>query len=186
PGALDEKVHELHRQLIEYVAESDDTLMEKCFDKGILAEEELRAGLHKAIQNQVFVPLFAVSAETNVGVGRLMDFIAKYGSSPLDRAEVPARDASGVAGSVPLSQPEPVVFIFKTMNEPGVGELSLFRVYSGSVKTGDELRNTSRDISERLGQLYILNGHDRTPVTTLRAGDLGAAVELRATHRGDT
>jgi elongation factor G len=185
-GALAERVQQLHRELIEYVAESDDTLMEKFFEKGILAEEEFRAGLHKAIQNQVFVPLFAVSAETNVGVARMMDFIAKYGSSPLDRAEVPARDPSGVTGSVPLSQPEPVVFIFKTMNEPGVGELSLFRVYSGSVKSGDELVNTSRDISERLGQLYVLNGRDRTPVPFLRAGDLGAVVKLRATHTGDT
>jgi elongation factor G len=185
-GALTERVQQLHRDLIEYVAESDDTLMERFFERGMLAEEELRAGLHKAIQNQVFIPLFATSAETNVGVARLMDFIAKYGSSPLDRAEVPARDASGVTGSVPLSQPEPVVFIFKTMNEPGVGELSLFRVYSGTVKTGDELVNTSRDVTERLGQLYLLNGHDRTPVTQLHAGDLGAVVKLRATHTGDT
>jgi elongation factor G len=185
-GALAERVHQLHKELIEYVAESDDSLMERFFEKGILAEDELRAGLHKAIQNQVFVPLFATSAETNVGVSRLMDFIAKYGSSPLDRAEVPARDASGVAGSVPLSQPEPVVFIFKTMNEPGVGELSLFRVYSGSVKSGDELLNSARDVTERLGQIYVLNGHDRTPVPALRAGDLGAVVKLRATHTGDT
>src|SRR5207248_11730280 len=139
-----------------------------------------------AIQNQVFVPLFAISAETNVGVARLMDFIAKYGSSPLDRAEVPARDASGLPGSVPLSQPEPVVYIFKTMNEPGVGELSLFRVYSGSVKTGDELRNTVRQTTERLGQIYVLNGHDRTPAAVLKAGDLGAVVKLRDTHTGDT
>src|ERR1035437_6977026 len=87
PGPLAEKVEQLHRQLIEYVAESDDKLMEMFFEKGILAEEEFRAGLHKAIQNQVFVPLFAVSAETNVGVARLMDFIAKYGSSPMDRSE---------------------------------------------------------------------------------------------------
>jgi elongation factor G len=185
-GALAERVQQLHRELIEYVAESDDSLMERFFEKGILAEEELRAGLHKAIQNQVFVPLFAVSAETNVGVGRLMDFIAKYGSSPLDRAEVPARDASGVAGSVPLSQPEPVVFIFKTMNEPGVGELSLFRVYSGTVRAGDELLNPARDTTERLGQLYVLNGHERTPVPQLHAGDLGAVVKLRSTHTGDT
>ncbi|WP_414661923.1 elongation factor G [Horticoccus sp. 23ND18S-11] len=185
-GALAERVSQQHRELIEYVAESDDGLMERFFERGILAEEEFRAGLHKAVQNQVLVPLFAVSAETNVGVARLMDFIAKYGSSPLDRAEVPARDASGVAGSVPLSQPEPVVFIFKTMNEPGVGELSLFRVYSGTVKSGDELLNTSRDVTERLGQIYVLNGHDRTPVTHLNAGDLGAVVKLRSTHTGDT
>lgn len=185
-GALTERVQQLHRELIEYVAESDDSLMERFFERGMLAEEDLRAGLHKAIQNQVFIPLFATSAETNVGIGRLMDFIAKYGSSPLDRAEVPARDASGVPGSVPLSQPEPVVFIFKTMNEPGVGELSLFRVYSGTIKSGDELLNTSRDVTERLGQLYVLNGHDRTPVPQLHAGDIGAVVKLRATHTGDT
>ena len=185
-GALAERVQQMHRELIEYVAESDDTLMERFFEKGALAEEELRAGLHKAVQNQVFVPLFAVSAETNVGVTRLMDFIAKYGSSPLDRAEVPAKDASGLPGSVPLSQPEPVVYIFKTMNEPGVGELSLFRVFSGTIHSGDELRNTVRSTTERLGQLYVLNGHDRTPVPQLHAGDLGAVVKLRETHTGDT
>jgi elongation factor G len=185
-GEHDALVHDLHRQLIEFVAESDDTLMEKFFEKGILAEGEFRAGLHQAIQKQTFVPLFAVSAETNVGVARLMDFIAKYGSAPTDRAEVPARDASGLPGSVPLSQPEPVMYIFKTMNEPGVGELSLFRLYSGTVRTGEELRNSARDVSERLGQIYLLNGHDRTPVQALHAGDLGAVVKLRATHTGDT
>ncbi len=186
PGALAERVQQLHRELIEYVAESDDSLMEKFFEKGILAEDEFRAGLHHAVQNQVFVPLFAVSAETNVGVARLMDFIAKYGSSPLDRAEVPAKDASGLPGSVQLSQPEPVVYIFKTMNEPGVGELSLFRLFSGTLKSGDELKNTTRGVSERVGQLYVLNGRDRTPVPQLHAGDLGAVVKLRDTHTGDT
>jgi elongation factor G len=185
-GALAEHVQKLHRELIEYVAESDDSLMEKFFEKGALAEEEFRAGLHQTIQKQVFVPLFAVSAETNVGIARLMDFMAKYGSSPLDRAEVPAKDASGLPGSVQLSQPEPVVYIFKTMNEPGVGELSLFRVFSGKLRTGDELRNTTRDASERLGQLYVLNGRERVPVTQLNAGDLGAVVKLRDTHTGDT
>lgn len=186
PAALAEKVQQLHRELIEFVAESDDSLMERFFEKGILAEEEFRAGLHKTVQNQVFVPLFAVSAETNVGVARLMDFMAKYGSSPLDRAEVPAKDASGLTGSVQLTQPEPVVYIFKTMNEPGVGELSLFRLFSGTLRSGDELKNTSRDVPERVGQLYVLNGHERTPVPQLRAGDIGAVVKLRDTHTGDT
>ncbi len=185
-GALTERVQQLHRELIEYVAESDDTLMEKFFEKGQLTEEELRAGLHKAEQNQVFVPLFPVSAETNVGVTRLMDFIAKYGSSPLDRAKVPATDASGLPGDVNLEQPEPVAYIFKTMNEPGVGELSLFRLYSGTLRSGDELQNTRRNATERMGQLYALCGHERTPVTLLRAGDLGAVVKLRETHTGDT
>ncbi len=186
PGALGERVQQLHRELIEYVAESDDSLLEKFFNKGALAEDELRAGLHRAVQQQVFVPVFAVSAETNVGVARLMDFIAKYGSSPLDRAEVPAKDGGGLPGTVTLAQPEPVAFVFKTMNEPGVGELSLFRIYSGTLRSGDELLNANRGITERLGQLYLLNGHDRTPVPALHAGDLGAVVKLRETHTGDT
>lgn len=185
-GALAERVQALHRELIEYVAESDDGLMERFFEKGVLAEDEIRAGLHQAIQRQVFIPLFAVSAETNVGVARLLDFIAKYGSSPLNRAEVPARDAGGLPGVVPLNHPEPVAFVFKTMNEPGVGELSLFRVFAGTVRTGDELLNSTRGGTERLGQLYVLNGHERTPVGRLCAGDLGAVVKLRHTHTGDT
>ena len=185
-GELAAQVQDLHRQLIEYVAESEDSLMERFFEKGILAEEEFRAGLHAAIQNQVFVPLWPVSAETNVGVARLMDFIAKYGSSPMDRADVPARDASGLPGSVPLTQAEPVLYVFKTMNEPGVGELSLFRVFAGTVRSGDELLNSSRGVTERMGHLYVLDGRERTPVPQLNAGDLGAVVKLRATHTGDT
>jgi len=185
-GANLARAKELHRQLIEYVAESDDLLMEKFFAQGALSEEDMRAGLHAAVQRQVFIPLFATSAETDVGVARLMDFIAKYGSSPLDRATVAARDASGLPGTVSLTHSEPVAYVFKTMNEPGVGELSLFRVYSGSVKAGDELYNSGRQTTERLGQLYVLNGHDRAPVPVLRAGDLGAVVKLRDTHTGDT
>ncbi len=185
-GELAERVHALHKELIEYVAESDDALMERFFEKGVLAEEELRAGLHAAIQKQIFTPLFAVSAETNVGVARLMDFIAKYGSSPLDRSEVDGRDAKGEHVTVPLSHTEPVVYVFKTMNEPGVGELSLFRVYSGTVASGAELFNSTRQVNERLGQVYVLNGHDRTPVPQLTAGDLGAVVKLRDTRTDDT
>jgi elongation factor G len=185
-GELSERVHALHKELIEYVAESDDALMEKFFEQGVLEESELRAGLHKAIQNQVFIPLFAVSAETNVGVARLMDFIAKYGSSPLDRSEVDALDSAGNHVTVALSRPNPVAYVFKTMNEPGVGELSLFRVYSGTVASGAEFFNSSRQLGERLGQVYVLNGHDRTPVDKLVAGDIGAVVKLRGTHTDDT
>jgi len=79
-----------------------------------------------------------------------------------------------------------VAYIFKTMNEPGVGELSLFRVYSGTVRSGAEMVNSGRDFTERLGQIYLLSGRERTPVTHLNAGDLGAVVKLRDTHTGDT
>jgi elongation factor G len=179
-------VQQLHKQLIELVAESDDKLLEHFFEVGSLSEEELRACLHKAIQSQVLVPLFAVSAETDVGIARMMDLIAKYGSSPLDRAEVPAKDSAGQEVTVPLTKPEPVVYVFKTMNEQGVGELSLFRVFSGKVKSGDDLFNANRGVSERIGQIYVLNGQERTPVPFLNAGDIGAVTKLRSTHTGDT
>src|SRR5213083_822093 len=104
-GEWAEKVEQLHKQLIEYVAESDDSLMEKFFEQGGLSEEEWRAGIHKAIQEQVFVPLFVTSAENNIGVARLMDFIAKYGSSPVDRAAVKAVDANGKEIDVKLNDP---------------------------------------------------------------------------------
>ncbi|MGH8017858.1 MAG: elongation factor G, partial [Opitutaceae bacterium] len=185
-GDLAARVKELHRELIEFVAESDPGLMEKYFEQDGLSEDEMRAGIHRAIQDQIFVPLFATSAETNTGVARLMDFIAKYGSSPVDRLVVEANDSDGSEVEVALGGNEPVCYIFKTMNEPGVGELSFFRVYSGTVRSGSELYNASRKSSERLGQLYILDGRARTNVTALQAGDLGAAVKLRDTHTGDT
>jgi len=94
-GELAEKVKKLHEQLIEYIAESDDTLMEKFFAQGGLSEDEMRAGLHAAVQKQTFTPLFVTAAETNIGVARLMDVLAKYGSSPVDRQKIKATDGDG-------------------------------------------------------------------------------------------
>src|SRR5262252_6077365 len=92
-GEWKERVTHLHHELIELIAESDDTLLEKFFEQGSLSEEEFRAGIHAAVQAQAFIPLFCTSAMSNVGVGRLLDFIAKYGSSPLDREKIGAEDA---------------------------------------------------------------------------------------------
>ena len=86
-GSWKDRVLQLHRELIELIAESDDALLTKFFDQGGLSEEEFRNGIHAAVQQQHFIPLFCISAETDVGVARLMDFIAKYGSSPVDRAK---------------------------------------------------------------------------------------------------
>ncbi len=185
-GAVKEKVDELHKQLIEYVAESDDSLMEKFFAQGGLSEEEWRAGIHAAIQKQVFTPLFVTSAENNIGVARLMDIIAKYGSSPVDRQSVTAHDPDGKEVEVGLTDPDPVLYVFKTMSEAQFGELSYFRIYSGSVKFGSELYNTARRTTEKIGQIYLLNGKTRESVPSLGAGDIGAVVKLKDTHTGNT
>ncbi|PWU16702.1 MAG: elongation factor G [Verrucomicrobia bacterium] len=185
-GELEERVKQLHGQLIEFIAESDDSLMEKFFAEGGLSEEELRGGLHAAIQKQVFTPLFVTSAEHNIGVARLMDFVAKYGSSPVDRPKVKATNGEGKEIEISLNDPEPVLYVFKTMSEAQFGELSFFRIYSGSVKFGSEVYNTDRRTSEKIGQIYLLNGKTRTTMPTLGAGDIAAVVKLKDTHTGNT
>ncbi len=180
------RVKELHGQLIEHIAESDDELMNKFFEQGTLAEEEFRAGIHAAVQKELFIPLFCTSAENNIGVARLMDFIAKYGSSPVDRKKVPAIDANGNETEVALESSETVAYIFKTMSEAHFGELTFFRVYSGAVSSGSDLFNSDRKITERIGQIYLLNGQNRESVPMLGAGDIGAVVKLKDTHTGNT
>lgn len=185
-GVLEERVSALHKQLIEYTAESDDTLLEKFFAQGGLSEEELRSGVHTAIQKQNLIPVFATSAETNVGVARLMDIIAKYGSSPVDRQKVAAVDANGNDIEIALTDREPVLYVFKTMSEAQFGELSFFRLYAGSVHMAMDLFNSDRKITERIGQIYLLNGKNRSTVEQLNAGDIGAVVKLKDTHTGNT
>jgi elongation factor G len=185
-GALKDRVSELHRQLIDMVAESEDELLEKFFEAGTLTEEDLRAHVHEAVQNGLVVPVFAASAVKNVGVSRILDFIAKYGSSPVDRATVEASTPDGAGLTVALDDGQTVAYVFKTMHEPHVGNLSFFRVYSGDVVAGSELVNANRGETERIGQLYRVNGSSREQVASLHAGDIGAVVKLRATRAGDT
>lgn len=186
-GEWKERAEQLHRELIELIAESDDTLLNKFFEQGSLSEDEFRAGIHAAVQAQTFIPLFCTSATSNVGVRRLLDFIAKYGSSPLDREKVDAEEArSGEPIEVKIGGTEPVLQVFKTMNEEHFGELSFFRIYSGQITTGGDLFNANRNTSERVGQIFVLNGHTRETMPRLGAGDIGATVKLKNTHTGDT
>jgi len=186
PDELQEKVKGLHEELIEYVAESDDTLLEKFFDEDGLSEEDMRNGIHRAIQDQTFIPLFCTSATSNVGVARVCDFISKYGSSPDDRKTITAHNQQGNDVEVSLDGSDTVLQIFKTVAESHVGELSLFRVYSGKVKTGQDYHNSDRNTNERFGQMFILNGKNRTQVDQLSAGDMAGVVKLKNTHTGNT
>jgi elongation factor G len=185
-GAWKERVDALHKQLIEYIAESDDSLLEKFFEQGSLSEAEMRSGVHAAVQKQAIVPLFVTSAESNIGVSRLMDFIAKFGSSPVDRAKVQAIDVNGTEVNIALKDADPVLYVFKTLSEGQAGDLTFFRLYSGSVRMGMDLYNSDRKMTERFGQIYVMNGKTRIPVDSLNAGDIGAVVKLKDTHTGNT
>ncbi|MEJ2752358.1 MAG: elongation factor G, partial [Chloroflexota bacterium] len=156
PDDLKGKADDLHLKLIEAVAESDDSLMEKYFEAGELTEEEFRSGLRLAILSHEIYPVFCVSATTNVGVRRLNDVIANFAPAPSDIETVTALDKSGKEVAKKTSIIEPTsALVFKTISEEHVGELSYLKVFSGAVKSGDDLINTTQDKSERTGQMFV-------------------------------
>ncbi|GAO43923.1 elongation factor G [Flavihumibacter petaseus] len=173
----------LHKELVEAIASNDESLMEKYFDKGELDEDEMKDGMKKAMINHDLFPLFCLSAERNMGSGRLMGFIDNV--CPSANEMPPQRTRSGK--DLPCrSEGPPCIFVYKTVSEPHVGELSFFKVYSGTIKSGMELENENTQVSEKLSQLFAVEGNRRMNVNELTAGDIGATLKLRNTHVNNT
>lgn len=183
PDAEREKAEQWHRELVEAVAVNDETLMEHYLDRGELDEDEMREGLKRSLVSHDIFPVFCISAGEDKGAGRLMSFIDNV--CPSAREMSPQQTLSGE--KVPCDAMGPVcLFVFKTVAEPHVGELSLFKVYSGTIKTGMELVNESTGVSEKISQLFVMEGNRRIPVDELVAGDIGATLKLRNTHVNNT
>lgn len=183
PDEEKDKAEQLHRELVEAVASNDETLMEKYFDKGELDEDEMKEGMKKAMINHDLFPLFCLSAERNMGSGRLMGFIDNV--CPSANEMPPQKTINDDA--LPCDAKGPAcIFIYKTISEPHVGELSFFKVYSGTVKSGMELVNETTGVSEKLNQLFVVEGNKRTSVNELAAGDIGATLKLKNTHVNNT
>lgn len=188
PADHKSKAEEYRTQLMEKVAETNEELMNKYFEEGTLSDTDLVNGLKLAILGRSFTPVFATSAARAVGINNFLDFVTSYLPTPLDRGGEEAT-LTGKNEKIlikPDPNGEPLLFVFKTISEQHVGELSLFKVYSGSVKAGMDLMNQSNNKIERLSQLSILNGRNRKDVTQLLAGDLGAVVKLKDTHTNNT
>lgn len=177
------RAQEMHNALVEAAAENDEALMEKFFEEGSLNEHELADGLTIALANQEIYPVFAASAEKNMGSGRIMGFINDIAPSPIDRPDAELEDGGTLKCD---SSDDTTIFIYKTMSEPRVGLVSYFKVYSGTIKTGDELVNAENRNTERINQLYITNGKNRESVDELRAGDVGVTVKLKNSHTNNT
>lgn len=177
------KADELHRELIEAIASNDEGLMEKYFDKGELDEDEMKTGLKKSMINHDLFPLFCISAEKNMGSGRLMGFIDNVCPSA---NEMPAQKTKGGETLTCDEKGPACIFIYKTVNEPHVGDLSFFKVYSGTVKSGMELENETTGVTEKLNQLFLVEGNKRVAVNELAAGDIGATLKLKNTHVNNT
>ncbi len=178
-----EKAESLHKELIEAIAENDESLMEKYFEKGELDEDEMKMGLKKAMINHDLFPVFCISAKNNMGGGRLMGFIDNV--CPSANEMPPQKTKSGELLPCIASGP-PCIFIYKTISEAHIGEMSFFKVYSGTIKPGVELVNESNGVTEKLNQLFVVEGAKRTAVNELSAGDIGATIKLKHTHVNNT
>ena len=183
PDSEKEKAENLHKELIEAVASNDESLMETYFDKGELMEDEIKMGMKKAMINHDLFPLFCLSAERNMGSGRLMGFIDNV--CPSANEMPPQTTKSG--DKLPSEANGPAcIFIYKTISEPHVGELSFFKVYSGTIKSGMELENETTNVTEKINQLFLVEGNKRTSINELVAGDIGATLKLKNTHTNNT
>ena len=183
PEEYMEKANELHNALVEAAAENDETLMDKYFEQGHLTEDEMREGIRKGLIDRSIFPVFIVSALKDMGVRRMMEFLGNVCPFVSDMPAPLTTTGEEVKPDAnrPLS-----VFFFKTSVEPHIGEVSYFKVMSGTLKAGDDLDNVSRGGKERLAQIFTVCGQLRSPIEKLEAGDIGAAVKLKDVRTGNT
>ena len=189
PGELAEAAKAGHEKIVELVAEGNDELMEEFFDKGTIPDEHLLPGLREAIREHRIFPVLYASAAGNLGTDRILDFLVEFTPAASERPAVQAAATpnNGEPAKRKVADSEPVsLFVFKTISDPFAGHISFFKVFSGVVKTDATVQNFTRNSSEKLAHLSIMQGKNSTEVPELRAGDIGAVAKLKGTYTGDT
>ena len=173
----------LHNELVEKAAENDEELLELFFDKGTLNEDEMRQGIKAGMLNHELFPVFCVSALNDMGSGRLMGFIDNVAPAAAD-----LKEEQSVEGDTIIRKKDAptALFVFKTVYQPNLGQVTFFKVKSGEVKLNDRLENSRNDETEILNQLYIMDGKNREAVSKLTVGDIGATLKLKYTETNDT
>lgn len=188
PAEMADEVAELRTQLIEAAAESDEALMEKFFGEETLSADEIRQGLRAGLAQATIVPVVAAAAHSATGLELMMDLLASAMPSPAGTPEVKGvkpRSEEVVTRKTSASEPLSAL-VFKTVAEQHVGELLFFRVYSGTVSSGNEVYNATEEVGERMGTVYSMVGRDRAEMEAVSVGDIGAVVKLKKTSTGDT
>lgn len=178
----------LSDQLAETIAETDDALLEKYLEKGELTAEELSGAFKKAINGGDVTPILCGSAVKNIGIKDLLDTIVKYLPSPEDRPKIEAvKPDSGEKTSI---EPDPKgpfsALVFKTLSDPFLGQISIFKVFSGKLQSNGSFYNVNKSSRERIGQLFTLLGKTQVPMESIRAGDIGCVAKLKDTQTGDS
>lgn len=178
-----EKAAELHNALVEKAAESDESLMEIFFSNDSLKENEIRKGIAKGILTRGLFPVFCVSAKQNIGIDNLMDFIVSEAPSITDMP-APKNSKGNIVKPDPMGPAS--LYVFKSSIEEHIGEINYFRVYSGKVTENLDMINSNNSTKERLSQLYVCAGKNRTRVPELNVGDIGAVVKMKNTKMDHT
>lgn len=188
PADLRARADEYRAQLVEAVAEADDRLLEKYLEEGSLSEEEVRAGLRRALHEGGLVPVLCGSAYKNIGVQPLLDLIVEVLPSPLERPEVEGTNPKSATRERRKANEEAplAAMVFKTVADPYAGKVTLFRVYSGILSSDSTVYNASKGARERIGQVLWLRGKNQSPTGSVGPGDMAAVVKLKETATGDT
>ncbi len=172
----------LHNELVETIAENDETLLDLYFENGELDEYQMIDGLQTSLLNRDIFPLFCACASKNMGTGRILGFLGNVAPSPIDR-ELVLKNGDPYK---PSADQPPSFFVFRTSSEPHVGDLTYFKVTGGSIKPGMDLESRRTSDSLRMGSLYINQGGKRIEVPEVKTGDLAVAVKLKDMLPGDT
>ncbi len=189
PDEMEELEHRVHDNLVEGIVVADDAMLERYLDGDLPSLDELEHTLHDGIADATVFPVVVGSATQEIGIDRLADLLVEVGPSPLDRP-VPITAGNGEHPEeidvTADAAGDPLAFVFKTIADPYVGQVSLFRVVSGTVRPDDHLVNTRTGDDERLHGLLTVRGKDQESVGELVAGDIGAVSKLTGTLTGDT
>jgi elongation factor G len=185
PADIAEQEHQLHDQIVEEIVSGDDEQLERYLSGDVPGPADLEKALAHEVLDRTEFPVLLGSAVTGVGIDRLADYICEIGPSPASR---PVTVSAG-EGTVPVSadrSAKALAYVFKTIADPFVGQLSVFKVLSGRIAADDQLLNSRNGTSERLHGLFMLRGKDQSALTEVVAGDIAAVSKLAATHTGDT
>ncbi len=174
--------------MVEDIAECDEALMEKYLEEGELGVEDLARGLRTAVLSGSVIPVTAGAATKSIGVSALLDMIAGYMPSPLDRGDIAGKH--GTTGEEISRKPDPnapfSALVFKTIADPYAGKLTLFRVFSGTITPDSIIGNTTKRVTEKFGNLFHLEGKQQRPTDAVVAGDIAAVAKLKEAATGDT
>jgi elongation factor G len=186
PDEVHAKADPLREKLTEAVAEADDALLEQYLETGELSTDQLVKGLHAGFVDAKIAPVFVTAGAKPVGVDLLTKFIADVFPSPQERGPVTVEGPKGTSERSTDPNGPLTALVFKTVSDPYVGHISMYRVFSGRIRPDSTLYNATKKTEERVGQLFTLKGKDHDNVSEVPAGDIGAVAKLNHTHTGDT